>query len=236
MKKNTVRVYTDGACKGNPGPGGFGVRIRYPGGRVTEFGGREKETTNNRMELRAVIEGLRRTRRESRVLVVTDSEYVRQGITQWIHDWKDRDWTRKDGKPVSNRDLWMALDRLLRPGVSFTYTAGHAGDPDNERCDAIASAFAQGRAVTFREGVDPTPPRPPARRTQAKGRRVSGRKGPGVYLSYVDGCLRRHETWAECERVVKGVSGARFKKCRTEEEVEATLRQWGLAGEEAPGG
>ena len=234
MNDVTVRVYTDGACKGNPGPGGFGVRVRYPDGRVKEFGGREAHTTNNRMELRAVIEGLERTRDEARVLVVTDSEYVRRGITEWVEGWKARDWTRKDGKPVSNRDLWMALDRLLRPGVSFIYTAGHAGDPDNERCDRIASAFARGVSMQLEDGIDETPLRAPARRPPGKGKRAR-RKGPGIYLSYVDGNLRKHATWEACERVVKGVSGARFKKCCSEEEVEETLRTWGVSMDEEGG-
>ena len=140
-----VVVYTDGACSGNPGPGGWAARIKYPDGRVHELGNAEDETTNNRMELRAAIEGLKLLEKEgSAITVVTDSEYVRKGITEWIIGWKRRGWRTAAKKPVLNQDLWSELDRLNADGIRWQYTRGHAGDEDNERCDDIAQAFAQG--------------------------------------------------------------------------------------------
>ena len=142
---DAVVVFTDGACSGNPGPGGWAARIKYPDGRVRELGNAESETTNNRMELRAAIEGLKLLSEEGyAITVVTDSEYVRKGITEWIHGWKRRGWRTAAKKPVLNQDLWSELDRLNTRSVRWQYTRGHAGDEDNERCDDIAQAFAQG--------------------------------------------------------------------------------------------
>jgi ribonuclease HI len=196
---------------------------------VKEYGGGEENTTNNRMELRAVIEALRRTEGESDVFVVTDSEYTRQGITSWLKGWKARGWLTQNKKPVLNQDLWRELDRLLRPGVAFGYTAGHAGDPDNERCDRIAVSFARGRPVPLEDGIDKTPCAP----LQSKAKPRAGAPGPVVYLSLVEGRLRKHATWTECEAEVKGVSGARFKKCRGHEEIRITCEKWGVPPESA---
>lgn len=231
MSTEQVRVYTDGACKGNPGPGGWGTRVRYPDGRVKEYGGGESRTTNNRMELRAVIEALVRTADEPDVFIVMDSEYVRQGITSWLKGWKARGWMTTTKKPVSNQDLWQELDRNLRKGVTFGYTAGHAGDRDNERVDRIASSFAEGMPPALEDGIDHTPFSPlaekPASRKKNNGSRSRG-GGKPVYLSYVNQVLKKHATWGECELEVKGRSGARYKKCRSIEEQEETLKKWGI--------
>ena len=138
-----LTIYSDGACSGNPGPGGWAARIKYPDGKIREIGGAQDQTTNNRMELQAVIEALSLTGGDS-ATVVTDSEYVRKGITEWIHGWKRRGWKTAAKKPVLNQDLWRRLDELNGPHVRWEYTRGHAGDPDNERCDEIAHAFSQG--------------------------------------------------------------------------------------------
>jgi len=231
MTTKEVRVYTDGACSKNPGPGGWGARIRYPNGRVKELGGAAKDTTNNRMELLAVIEALRNTKDDPKVFVVMDSEYVRQGITSWIHGWKARNWMTKAGKPVLNQDLWGDLDKLIRPGIRFGYTAGHAGDPDNERVDRIAFSFSQGKHIDLiSDGIDHTPFSPLLDKP-AKNKKLSGKKsgGPAVYLSYVDRKLMKYATWPECEREVKGKSGAKYKKCRSPEEERETLLKWGLS-------
>ena len=146
-----VEVYTDGGALGNPGPGGWGVRLKYSDGRIIELGGAEVHTTNNRMELTAAIEGLKRVSHCGSITVVTDSEYLRKGITQWIHGWKRRGWMTAARKPVLNQDLWQALDRLNRPDIQWRYTRGHAGDPDNERCDELARAEAE-RQKEFAHG------------------------------------------------------------------------------------
>jgi ribonuclease HI len=143
----SVVAYTDGACKGNPGPGGWGVWLRA-GEHERELFGGEAHTTNNRMELMAVIQALTALKRRCDIVVYTDSEYVRKGITEWIHGWKQRGWKTADKKAVKNVDLWQQLDALAQGHhVQWRWVRGHAGDPGNERADALANrgaALAQG--------------------------------------------------------------------------------------------
>jgi ribonuclease HI len=139
MADGIIEIYADGACKGNPGPGGWGVLLRS-GGREKEMFGGEAQTTNNRMELTAVIEGLRALKERSTVRVYTDSQYVQKGISEWIHSWKRRGWLTADKKPVKNVDLWKVLDEAAQlHQVSWHWVKGHAGHPENERADALAN-------------------------------------------------------------------------------------------------
>ena len=134
-----IQIFTDGACRGNPGPGGWGVILRS-GSHEKELYGGEQSTTNNRMELRAAIEGLAALKRSSRVTVTTDSQYVRQGITQWIEGWKRNQWRTSAKKPVKNQDLWQLLDELTcRHEVTWEWVKGHSGHPDNELADVLAN-------------------------------------------------------------------------------------------------
>ena len=134
-----IEIFTDGACRGNPGPGGWGVILRSGSHEKELFGG-EQSTTNNRMELRAAIEGLAALKRPSRVTVTTDSQYVRQGITQWIESWKRNQWRTSAKKPVKNQDLWQLLDELTcRHEVTWEWVKGHSGHPDNELADVLAN-------------------------------------------------------------------------------------------------
>lgn len=134
-----VDIFTDGACKGNPGPGGWGVLLRS-GGHVKELHGGEPATTNNRMELTAVIRALEALTRPCKVRLHTDSKYVQQGISVWIHDWKRRGWKTADKKPVKNVDLWMRLDEeAARHDIEWLWVRGHAGHEDNERADRLAN-------------------------------------------------------------------------------------------------
>jgi len=134
----TVDIFTDGACSGNPGPGGWGAILRYAGVEKELCGG-EPATTNNRMELMAAIQALEALKRPMTVRLYTDSEYVKNGITQWIKGWKARGWTTADRKPVKNVDLWQRLDEAAqRHDIQFHWVRGHAGHPENERADALA--------------------------------------------------------------------------------------------------
>ena len=135
-----IEIYTDGACRGNPGPGGWAATLSL-GEHFRELSGAEAATTNNRMELTAVIEALSALKRESQVRVFTDSEYVRRGITEWLKAWKARDWRTADKKPVKNRDLWERLDAAAaRHDIEWRWVKGHSGVPGNERVDALANA------------------------------------------------------------------------------------------------
>ncbi|HMA87436.1 MAG TPA: ribonuclease HI [Burkholderiales bacterium] len=139
MSSEVVEIYADGACKGNPGPGGWGVLLRAGGAEKELFGG-ERETTNNRMELTAVIRALEALKRRCKVRLYTDSQYVQKGISRWIHDWKRRSWRTADKKPVKNEDLWRRLDELAGGhDIEWHWVRGHAGHPENERADALAN-------------------------------------------------------------------------------------------------
>lgn len=139
-KPGIVEIYTDGACSGNPGPGGWGAILRY-NGHEKELSGGAAETTNNRMEMMAVIEALRALKKRSRVELYTDSQYVKQGIEDWLAGWKAKGWKTSNKKPVKNQDLWMEIDHLvLQHDISFHWVRGHDGHPENERADALARA------------------------------------------------------------------------------------------------
>jgi ribonuclease HI len=159
MMSQRVTIYTDGGCIGNPGPGGWAAVLLY-GDAVRELSGRWRETTNNRMELRAAIEALNTLKRPCAVDLYTDSEYLRQGITEWVEGWQRRGWKTANKKPVKNQDLWQALIAAVARhapagGVVWRWTKGHAGDRWNEVADTLANAAA--RAVTDADPVD-TPP------------------------------------------------------------------------------
>jgi len=136
--EDTVDIFTDGACSGNPGPGGWGTILRA-GTTEKEMWGGEPQTTNNRMEMMAVIRGLAALKRPVSVRVYTDSQYVQKGISEWIHGWKKRGWKTADKQPVKNEDLWRRLDELATlHAIEWLWVKGHAGHPENERADALA--------------------------------------------------------------------------------------------------
>jgi len=140
-----VEIFTDGACKGNPGPGGWGAILRS-NGKERELSGGESPTTNNRMELMAAIEALNALKRPCRVQLTTDSNYVRDGITKWIHGWRRNGWKTADRKPVKNAELWQALLEASEPHrIEWHWVRGHAGHPENERADQLACAEAEAR-------------------------------------------------------------------------------------------
>ena len=164
-----VAAATDGACSGNPGPGGWGALIRFEDGSVEEFGGHEPATTNNRMELQAALALLQRLKdlpRHPDLTLRTDSKYLIDGLGSWMAGWKRKGWKTAAGKPVLNQDLWQALDQARLADVPLAYVKGHSGDPDNERVDRIAVAYSRGQALTPRPvsargpstSVDAAPP------------------------------------------------------------------------------
>ena len=139
MKDEPVEIFTDGACRGNPGPGGWGALLRF-NQQEKELWGGEADTTNNRMELTAVIRALEALKRPSRVRLYTDSQYVQKGISEWIHDWKRRGWRTAEKKPVKNADLWRELDALAaKHEIEWHWVKGHAGHVENERADRLAN-------------------------------------------------------------------------------------------------
>lgn len=150
MKMKKVTLYTDGACSGNPGPGGWGAVLIY-GDHEKDLSGGEKDTTNNRMEMLAVIEGLRALKGACEVSIYTDSTYVMKGMTEWLAGWKAKGWKTASKKPVKNKDLWLELEaELARHKVDWNWVKGHAGDEYNERADQLA--YAESQALKEEEG------------------------------------------------------------------------------------
>jgi ribonuclease HI len=246
MSDSPIIAFTDGAAKGNPGPGGWGAIVVTPGAsvqHVTELGGGSLHTTNNRMELSGAIAALRHVAgRNCSVAIYTDSTYVIQGITKWVWGWRKRGWKTAQGGDVLNRDLWEELFDLVaargRGEVDWRWVRGHAGTPGNERADQISVTLALQQDPDLYDGpLDGYPlsilqqlPAPAALPSPAAGA-TSTPRGKAVahsYVSIVGGIPMRHGTWAECERRVKGQSGARFKKCANADDESAILRSWGI--------
>jgi len=160
-----VAAATDGACSGNPGPGGWGALIRFEDGSVEEFGGADPATTNNRMELQAALATLQRLAElplHPDLTLRTDSKYLIDGLSRWMAGWKRKGWRTAAGKPVLNQDLWQALDQARLAEVPLSYVKGHSGDPDNDRVDQIAVAYSKGRAQTPPPSVAPPSVAPPS--------------------------------------------------------------------------
>lgn len=245
MVSQTIIIYTDGSSRGNPGPGGWGTIVWW-NGKVNELGGGERHTTNNRMELTAAIEGLSFVRDlgdEYIVHVRADSSYVINGITKWVAGWERNGWINSKKEEVLNRDLWEALAEVVSDlkmsgsKISWVYAAGHSGIPGNEHADAIATDFADGEPIKLFSGsyteynidleslevvaTSPKQKKSPEAKAREKMKAFS-------YLSLVNGKLSRHTTWAACEKEVKGVKGAKFKKAVSADDEKIIMRGWGL--------
>jgi len=223
-------IFTDGSSRGNPGPGGWGAVV-VEGDSVKEYGGREVHTTNNRMELTAVVEALSHTDTDEAV-VHTDSSYLISGITSWIVSWKKNNWQTKTKEDVSNRDLWEALDTLVsEKKVSFVKVDGHAGIPGNERCDVIATSYADEAPVVLYDGslssytVDITETK--SLNLGDKKKKSSKNSSPAYsYVSMVGGVIEAHRSWEECKARVHGVSGTRFKKSQSAEDEKNIISEF----------
>jgi ribonuclease HI len=194
-------------------------------GAAEEIGGCEPRTTNNRMELRAALEALRRVPGEP-VRLYTDSTYLLNGMTKWLRCWKRRGWLTAEGNPVESRELWEALEAVAGARVTWEHVRGHAGHPGNERANTIAQAYAAGRTPAPSRAAPVAPARVSA---SLPGGGTRAARGTGAsYLSLVSGELRRHATWEECKAQVDRVSGARFRKCASAADEIATVAVWGL--------
>ena len=238
MKFDHTIVFTDGACSGNPGPGGWGVVIAFTDGQIYEMGGGDRETTNNRMEMMATIRSLeyiaKHERADDPIGIYTDSVYVIRGITQWIWGWKKRGWKNAQGEDVANRDLWERLQRAVAGRkLEWHYVRGHSGTPGNERVDEIAVCYTKGerpklfagKLLSYDVAIHDIPDNtdlPEQRKPQEKKAKAYS------YLSLVDGVVSRHATWPECESRVKGRSGAKFKKAKSASDEKAILDSWGV--------
>ena len=232
---NKIIAFTDGASKGNPGLGGWGAVI-VDGDDVTETGGAEKKTTNNRMEMMAALSAMEYCQKKKKDLIIyTDSSYLVNGITKWVLGWQKKGWKTMSGGEVLNRDLWEKLSAITKVReVNFKVVAGHVGIPGNERADRIASDLAEGKEVELYKGVlhdykinvmdFKTDPVAVASKEIRKIKKTSGKAFS--YLSMVKGDIKTHKTWAECEERVKGVAGAKFRKSFSPEDEKEIIESW----------
>ena len=260
----TITVFTDGASRGNPGPGGYGAvlilnfefeisnrnskmqREETKEPKVIEIGGREDETTNNRMELRAAIAALKELGSISEIQdtsfeirMYTDSGYVLNGITKWVHGWKKNGWRTKGGDEVKNDDLWQELDTLNRRFAPHWHQLeGHAGIPGNERADTIATSFADNEPIELYHGplsgcgYDPHQVSRERADTETRDAQTPDTKRPTKksgkaysYVSMVDGEIKTHATWPECKQRVTG-KDARFRKALSKEHEAEIIQQF----------
>ena len=226
-------IFSDGSSRGNPGPGGWGAIVSF-NGEIIEIGGREDKTTNNRMELTAVIVSLSGLldRFCDGIVVYTDSSYVVNGSTKWIHGWKKNGWVKKEGGEVLNKDLWERMDFVLEKlNVEWNLVKGHVGVAGNERVDEIATAFADDKYIELYSGSESqyginlksiTP------LAMASNKKDRTKIKAYSYLSLVNGELIKHKTWAECESRVKGIKGAKYRKSISPEDELDIIEEWGV--------
>lgn len=236
-----IQIFSDGACSGNPGPGGWASIILYPSDQVVELGGGDPSTTNNRMEMTAALRALQAIEGHAGLVhFYTDSTYIIRGITQWIWGWRKRGWKTAEGADVSNKDLWEEISELVQKRgtkgkIEWLYSRGHIGIPGNERCDEIAVAYSKRLGIDLYEGslknyfVNilelPKETAVPEMRSPAE------KKVAHSYLSNIGGLVYRHRDWPSCQRRVSGKSGAKFKKAGSAAEEIEILKSWGLNGQ-----
>lgn len=244
---DSIIIYTDGACSGNPGPGGWGSVVYVPSGKmnqgiVTELSGYLAPTTNNQMELQSVISALKFVApTDNEIIVYTDSTYVIRGMTQWIFAWKNRGWKTAEGKDVSNKSLWIELESVVKKcskKIQWKYVRGHQGIHGNERCDALAVAESKREFIEKYSGASEyyffdileTPLTEPLPEMKGKKTDSTGNLKPAdvSYLSYINGVLYRDKTWSACEARIKGRPGVVFKKVKNESEEKECLAKWGI--------
>jgi ribonuclease HI len=240
-----ILIFTDGSSRGNPGPGGWGAVV-VASQRVVELGGGESHTTNNRMEMQAVISTIdflieyELLTLNFKCVVYTDSAYVINGITKWVAGWKARGWMTLQKEQVLNRDLWEKLSYLLEdmPGdekIEWKLLKGHVGVLGNERCDKIATAFADKKNIKLYDGplanysidIKSVLQDVGESSKRSKFKKRSNQKAYS-YISKVGGKIKIYKTWAECEKQVKGVSGAKYKKSLNKTDEENIIKEFSV--------
>lgn len=230
MKDNII-IFSDGSSRGNPGPGGWGAIVAQ-NDKVIELGGGEKHTTNNRMELLAAINALKAVKKtDDEIILNTDSSYVINGITKWIYGWQKNGWINSQKESVVNKDLWEDLIAVSKDkNIEWNYVGGHSGVSCNERCDVIATSFADGEKIELFNGKfsDYEYDLSDTKGCGVKKKSKSQNKMPAYsYLSLVNGIFHKDSTWAECEKRVKGVKGkVKFKKSVSPEDEREIMKEW----------
>lgn len=231
MQEKEIIIFTDGGAIGNPGPGGWGAVVFDKNDKkVLELGGKEDKTTNNRMEMTAIIRALEKSP-DGFITVYSDSKYTITGITQWIFGWEKNNWKTKNKTDVLNKDLWQKLSEVTRDkDIEWKHVEGHVGIAGNERVDTIANSFARGKEVTLFDGglkdytIDLLNMKKDENSAMQKSKSKSSTKAYS-YVSMVDGKIESHKTWVECEVRVKGKK-ARFKKTVSKEDEENIIKEW----------
>lgn len=221
-------IFCDGSSRGNPGRGGYGVVVKEENERVFELGSGEKMTTNNRMELMAAISALKTCTKVDDINIFTDSKYLVDGITKWVKNWKRNGWKKADKSDVLNKELWEELDSVTEgKKIEWVHVDGHAGVPGNERCDEIATSFADGIDVDLFDGpADSYHINLDIRKSSEILNSKNKNSKVFSYVSFVDGKFQRHTNWFDCEKVVKGKKNARFKKTYSEEDEKRIMEEW----------
>jgi ribonuclease HI len=242
-----IIIFTDGASRGNPGKGGWGAIILQED-VVIEIGGKEENTTNNRMEMTSAIEALKNVEGDENIELFTDSAYLLNGATKWIYGWQKNNWQTKtkdparlgsesvSGRDVLNKDLWMELLEVIEDKeIEWKRISGHSGVPANERCDIIATSFAGGKPIKLFHGkvgeyrVDLSVTRVESGKSKVESKNRK-KMATYSYVSLVDGKIKVHKTWAECESRVKGKSGAKYKKSVSEEDEKMVIAEFKRLG------
>ena len=229
-------IFTDGSSRGNPGPGGWGaVVVSQDNGTCVELGGHEDNTTNNRMEILAAINGLANVEQGSENILYTDSSYLINGITKWIFGWQRNGWKTQSKEEVLNKDLWLKLlEAHENKKVKFKYVGGHIGVSGNERCDVIATSFADNVKIDLYNGTlsgysiaNVTNVSQDFVKSDERKNSKSRSKSPAFsYVSLVNGKIDIHSNWTDCEKKVKGAKGARFKKALNKKEEEDLVKEF----------
>ncbi|MCC6448215.1 MAG: viroplasmin family protein [Chitinophagaceae bacterium] len=236
MKKE-ILIFGDGASRGNPGPGGYGVIISLPNGDVFELGGRKAKSTNNIMELSSAVSALEYLKKKKvsslmPIRFVTDSSYLANGASKWVYAWQKNKWITSQKEKVLNKNLWQKILTLSKGRkINWEIVKGHSGFGPNERCDEIATSFADkakiklfsGKISDYGISLDEKP----KIYTHSSSSKTNNQKKTAYsYVSLVNGVVQTHKTWAECEKRVKGVSATKYKKVFSAEEEASLIKEW----------